>query len=187
MRRWSSWRLILVLVLASLVPALPATVLANHNHFNQYEAVRRGRIYYDNRLSVAGYSSAFATAVGKWNALGSINIRSTPAGENRTLVVSDYRSSELICGKVPQQQGLPMRLQANSQRIDGGSCGSSAPMTLFLHELGHTLKIYDHTTTSNWYDVMYVFMVRHDQYGNSWQCPSNLQDHDIHDYRTQWG
>ncbi len=172
--RWSSCLFVLVLLLTF---ALPATVLANHNHFNQFDAVENGHVWYDDRMDA--YHNALRYADNEWSAVGSVDIRPVPSGQNPTFIANTYNNNG-ICAQVPQRSGI-LRLRANHRTIDSGACGRRAPRTVFLHEMGHALRIFDHTTTSNWYDVMYVFMVRHDQYGNAWECPLDLQNHDIHD------
>jgi hypothetical protein len=162
----------------------PSTVLASHNHFKNDDSVTNGRIYYDDDMDT--YHNALRYADDEWSALGSVNIRPTPSGSSPTLRAITYSLNDGLCGGWEPLSG-PDRLQANRRNIDNNSCGSRAPRTLFLHEMGHALRIYDHDGTSYWYDVMYRYMIRHDQYGNTWQCPLNLQNHDEHDYRTWWG
>ncbi len=180
-RRWQLRFLILTLLLPVTGPAI---AVANHDHFNQYDAVENDHIWYDDRMD--DYHNALKYAKRNWGDLGSVDIRPVPSGRTPTLIVRTYNSNDGLCGQVPQRSGV-LDLWANHRNIDNGSCGNHAPRTVFLHEMGHGLRIFDHTTTSNWYDVMYVFMVRHDQYGNVWECPLDLQNHDIHDYRTWWG
>lgn len=174
----------LMLLFAVLAAVAPPSVLANHNHFFSDDSVSNGRILYDDDMGA--YHNALDYADDTWDVETPVTIRPVQAGETATLRVITINSNNGTCGRWDALTGTD-RMYLNEYPIELGHCGRRAPRTVALHEMGHALRIYDHTGTSYWYDVMYVYMIRRDQYGYSWECPLSLQRHDIHDLDYWWG
>lgn len=183
-RRVDSLSIVLVLQAVALL-LMPAAVLASHSsHFLSDDSVQNGHIYYDDNMD--RYHSALKYADRQWSAEGSVQIKETPKNKNPTLKVITYAISDNLCGGWVPLSG-PDRIQVNRLTIVNNRCGSNAPETVLLHEMGHALRIYDHTSPADVMDVMYKYMIRYDFQGNSWQCPLTLQSHDKHDFHYWWG